>query len=271
MTQDSSAAAAPAGRSRRSLPRINTIGRGDLKYALVKGVQDFRRKPSHAIFLTVIYPIVAFILINAASGGDALPTVWPLIAGFSLVGPFAALGLYEMSRRRENGEQPKFTHGLSVVNNVAFGAIATLGVILMALFFAWLGAAQLIYAITLGTLENQPDSLGALITASLTTPEGWGLLVLGNGVGFLFALAVFAISATSFPMLLDRDGDALTAAITSVRAVAQNFAVMAQWGVVIAVGLAIGFALFGFGLAVVFPILGHATWHLYRKLIAPEN
>jgi uncharacterized membrane protein len=244
---------------------VRTIGLADLKHAIIKGVDDFSAMPSHAVFLCLIYPIVGLVAGRVAIGYDVLPLLFPLIAGFALVGPFAAIGLYEMSRRREQGLDISWRHIFDVRHRPTFGAIVALGLLLMAIFLIWLAVAQAIYVATFGYLPaaSIPD-FGRQV---LTTPAGWTLIVVGNGVGFLFAVTVLTISVVSFPLLLDRDVGAAGAVVTSVRVVLANPAMMALWGLVVAALLVIGSIPLLFGLAVVMPVLGHATWHLYRRAV----
>jgi uncharacterized membrane protein len=246
-------------------PAVRTIGLADLRDALDKGIEDFKEVPSHAVFLCIIYPVIGLILFRLSFGYDMLPLVFPLLAGFSLIGPFAAVGLYELSRRREQGLDASAWHALDVLRSPSIGAIARLGLALMAIFFAWLGAAQLIYTQIFGGAV--PDSVEEFARQVLTTPAGRQLIIVGNGVGFLFAIVVLVISVVSFPMLVDRNVGAATAVRTSVRAVLENPMTMAMWGLFVAGALVIGSLPFFFGLAVVFPVLGHSTWHLYRKVV----
>jgi uncharacterized membrane protein len=246
-------------------PAINTIGLADLRDALEKGWADFAAVPSYAIFLCIIYPIIGLILFRLSFGYEMLPLVFPLLAGFTLVGPFAAVGLYELSRRRELGLDASPSHALDVFHLPSLGSIALLGLTLAAIFFAWLAVAQLIYEQIFGTAV--PASIGEFVDQVLTTPAGRQLIIVGNAVGFLFALVVLVISVVSFPMLVDRNVGAATAVRTSVRAVLENPVTMAAWGLIVAVSLLVGSLPFFFGLAVVFPVLGHATWHLYRRVV----
>ena len=256
----------PAGaRGAASVPNIRTIGPHDLNEALVKGLDDFKAKPSHLILLVLIYPLVAFLAFRVAAGYDLLPLVFPLLSGFALIGPLAAIGLYELSRRREAGLDISWEHAFNVVRSPSIGAIVILSAVLGAIYFAWLGAALAIYWLTFGGAA--PNSIGSFARAVLTTPAGWALIVVGCGVGFFFALVVLAISAVSFPLLLDRDVSALTAIQTSVRAFLANPVTMAMWGIIVAGLLVIGTVPFFVGLAVVMPVLGHATWHLYRRVV----
>ena len=246
-------------------PAINVIGLADLRDALHKGIEDFKAIPSHAIFLLLIYPVVGLILFRLSFGYDILPLVFPLIAGLSLIGPLAAVGLYELSRRREQGLDSSAWHALDVLQSPSIGAIARLGLAYMAIFFAWMFAAQLIYDRIFG--GTVPSSVGEFVTQVLTTPAGRQLIIVGNGVGFLFALVVLVTGVVSFPMLVDRNVSATTAVRTSVRAVLENPTTMAIWGLFVAGALILGALPLFFGLAIVFPVLGHSTWHLYRKVV----
>jgi uncharacterized membrane protein len=256
---------AGAGAARAPL-KVQKIGLADLRYVLAKGFDDFSAMPSHAVFLCLIYPIVGLILGRLAIGYDVLPLLFPLAAGFALLGPFAAIGLYELSRRREQGLDAYWTHAFDVFRSPSFGAIAVLGLLLMVIFLIWLAVAQAIYVANFG--DAPAATIPDFIRQVLTTPAGWTLIVVGNGVGFLFAVLVFTISVVSFPLLLDRDVGVARAILTSIRAVLANPITMALWGLIVAVLLAIGSLPFFIGLTVVMPVLGHATWHLYRKVVA---
>ena len=244
---------------------IRKIGFADLKDALAHGLDDFAAMPSHVIFLSLLYPIVGFILARLAFGHDVLPLLYPLATGFALIGPLAAVGLYELSRRREQGLDTHWTHVFDVRKSPSFGAIVALGILLMLIFLAWLATAQAIYQSLFGVLA--PTSITAFVREVLTTQAGWMLILFGNGIGFLYAVLVLVISVVSFPLLLDRDVGAAVALWTSIRAVAVNPVTMAAWGLIVAVLLAIGSLPLFFGLAIVMPILGHSTWHLYRKVV----
>src|SRR5437868_5342525 len=248
--------------------KIRTIALSDLQDALLLGWEDFKAVPSHAIVLCLIYPVLGLVLARTVLGYSVLPLLFPLAAGFALLGPFAALGLYELSYRRERGEQPSAADALEVLRSPSFGAMLGLGAILLALFVIWIATAQSIYVATFGyeAAAGIPDFAQRV----LTTSQGWWLIVVGCGVGFLFALVALCISVVSFPLLLDRHASAGDAMVTSLRAVARNPAPMAAWGLIVAVLLVAGTLPFFLGLAVVIPLLGHATWHLYRETIEPE-
>src|ERR1700737_2875503 len=247
--------------------QIRTIGLSDLHDALRRGWEDFKAVPSHAIILCVIYPVLGLVLARTVHGYSVLPLLFPLAAGFALLGPFAALGLYELSRRRERGEEPSASDALGVLRAPSFGAMLGLGTLLLALFVTWVATAQAIYlaAFGYGAAAGIPDFAGRV----LTTSQGWWLIVVGCGVGFLFAVVALCVSVVSFPLMLDRHAGAGDAMVTSLRVVARNPVPMAAWGLIVAVLLVAGSLPFFLGLPVVLPLLGHATWHLYRKVIAP--
>jgi len=247
---------------------IRKIGLSDLSEALRLGWEDFKAVPSHAIMLCVIYPVLGLVLFRMVLGYSVLPLLFPLAAGFTLIGPFAALGLYELSRRRERGEEAAAWDAMHVLRAPSFGAMLELGTLLLVLFIVWIAAADAIYIATFG---NAPAaSIPDFATRVLTTPKGWSLIIVGCGVGFLFAVVALCVSVVSFPLMLDRHATAIDAIRTSLQAVMKNPFVMAAWGLIVAALLVIGSLPFFVGLAVVLPVLGHATWHLYRKVVEPD-
>jgi uncharacterized membrane protein len=244
---------------------VRRITAADLKDALARGLDDFLVMPSHAVLLCLVYPVVAILLAHLTLGYAVLPLFFPLAAGFALIGPFAAIGFYELSRQREQGRTVSWHDAFDVFHSPSFGAIAALAVLMLMIFFVWLAVAQAIYVATFGYAPAA--SIPDFLTEIFTTSAGWTLILVGNGVGFLFAVLVFTISVVSFPLLVDRDVGAAPAIVTSVRAVLANPATMALWGLIVAGLLVAGSLPFFLGLAVVLPILGHATWHLYRKVV----
>ncbi|MEI9429368.1 DUF2189 domain-containing protein [Mesorhizobium sp. Cs1299R1N3] len=248
-------------------PAIRRIGVADVFDALRRGFDDFWEKPSHYVFLCLIYPVAGIVLITWSSGGNALQLVYPLMTGFALLGPFAALGLYEISRRREQQLDASWRHAFDVRKSPAMPAIAALGVMLVVLFIAWLVTARALYGHLYGNAA--PASFFGFIADVLTTQRGWTLIILGNLIGFLFALVVLSTTVVAFPLLLDRDIGAYAAVETSARAVMTNPVPLLLWGLIVAVALGLGSLPLLVGLAVVLPVLGHSTWHLYRKLIEP--
>ncbi len=247
------------------LPEVRRIEVADLWDVLARGLADFAAYRTDVIFICIIYPLAGLVLARLAFGYDLLPLVFPLASGFALIGPVAAVGLYEMSRRREQGVDINWADAFGVVRAPAFGAIVVLGLVLLAIFLVWLATAHAIYLATLG--PEPPASIGSFIRDVFTTGAGWAMIVVGIGVGFFFAVLVLTISVVSFPLLLDRDVGLFAAVATSVRAVVTNPVPMAVWGMIVAGGLVIGSIPALLGLIIVMPVLGHATWHLYRKVV----
>lgn len=245
--------------------RIRHIGPEDLGMALRLGMADFAACRTDVMFLGLAYALAGIVLVHLTFGQDLLPLVFPLASGFALLGPVAAVGLYEMSRRRERGLDPTWADAFAVLRSPAFGAIVVLGLYLLTIFLVWMVAAFGIYQITLG--PQPPESVAAFARDVLTTVPGWTMIAAGFAVGFVFAVVALAISVVSFPMLLDRDVGLYHAIGTSIRAVAANPGPMAVWGMIVAAGLVLGSIPLFLGLAFVVPVLGHATWHLYRRLV----
>src|SRR5215211_307336 len=212
---------------------VRDIGAAELKEALAKGFDDFKAMPTHLAFIGLIYPVFGIVLAGLTFSNNALPLLFPLVSGFALLGPLAALGL-----------------------------------VLMVIFGAWLATAQGLYEWLYGPMA--PDSYTGFVKDVLTTSRGWTLIILGHLIGFVFAAVVFSISVISFPLLLERDVGAAVAVQTSVQTVLMNPRTMFFWALIIAAALMVGSAPLLVGLAVAMPVLGHASWHLYRKMIAPE-
>jgi uncharacterized membrane protein len=250
-------------------PVVRRIGFDDIRMALREGFDDFFEKPSHYVFLSIIYPLAGILLAVWTSGQNALPMLFPLMSGFALLGPLAAIGLYEVSRRREAGMDSSWRHALDVRHSPALPAILAVGFMLLVIFVAWLLTARAIYVSIYG--DELPVTLSAFLAEVVTTGRGWTLIVVGNLVGLLFALVVLSTTVIAFPLLLDRDVGAYEAVRTSARAVLANPVPMIGWGVIVAVLLVLGTIPLFAGLAVIIPILGHSTWHLYRKVVEPER
>lgn len=244
---------------------LRRVGFDDLTSALREGFDDFVNLRTDVLAIGLIYPLAGLLLAQVALNASLLPLVFPLIAGFALLGPFAAVGLYEASRRRETGEKVRWSNVIDAFASPSAGAIWGLGLILTALFLVWLGVAWLIHLMTMG--PGIPDSVPGFLHAVLTTPGGRAMMVIGCAVGAGFAVAALAISVISFPLLLDRKVRVGQAIETSVRAVRENPVTMLAWGAIVAGGLVLGSLPVLLGLIVVVPVLGHATWRLYRKVV----
>lgn len=250
-------------------PVIRRIGLDDVREALSLGLDDFLAKPSHYVFISLIYPICGVVLVTWSSGANMLPLVFPLIAGFALLGPLLAVGLYEISRRRELRLDASWRHALELRHSPALPAILAVGAMLLVLFLVWLLTAQALYVSLFG--PQPPQSLSLFLASVFGTENGELLMLAGNAIGFCFALVVLATSVIAFPLLIDRDVGAVVAVETSLRATLVNPLPIVCWGLIVAALLIVGTIPLFVGLAVVMPILGHATWHLYRRIVVDER
>ena len=246
-------------------PVVREIGRADLYWALREGWSDFREKRGDLVLAALLYPVVMLIVAGVTLGGALFPLMLPLLAGLSLLGPLVAVGFYELARRREEGRDARWVHFLDPFRRSSATQIAALGTFLGLLFFAWIGVAWTIYHATLGTL--QPADPATFLGLLFTTREGWELILFGNLAGFAFAAITLVTTVVSFPLLADRPVDFVLAVQTSLRAARRNPVEIAIWGLIVAVLLAIASIPLFMGLAVVLPVLGYASWHLYTRLV----
>jgi len=253
------------GEANVPVPEVAALTNDDIVDSLRDGWDDFLASRADAIFAILIYPVVGLLLIGLGLRMESAHLIFPLAAGFAILGPVAAVGLYEVSRRREAGEDVNWTHAFGVISSPAFGAILLLGLYLLGLFMLWMIAAHGIYAATLG--PGAPASLGSFLSEVFATGAGWTMIVIGIAVGFVFALVALAISVASFPLLVDRHVGVPVAVVTSVRVFKRNPGVILTWGAIVALGLVLGSIPLLLGLIVVIPVLGHATWHLYRRAV----
>lgn len=250
-------------------PRVLSIGFGDIVDALEAGLRDFRAAPLYGLFFGGIYALGGMLIVLTASALQMSYVSYPLAVGFALIGPFVAVGLYEVSRRREKGEPLLWGPILGVIfaqrrRETGWMAFVTLFVLVM-----WMYQVRVLLALFIGL--HAPTTLDGFIEVVVGTPEGLMFLGIGHIVGAFNSLVLFSLTVVSFPLLLDREVDFVTAMITSVRAVFVNPKPMIGWAFIIMVLLMISIAPFFLGLFVALPILGHTTWHLYRRLVAPEE
>jgi uncharacterized membrane protein len=239
----------------------------DIGHALSRGWEDFWAMPSHLLFLGLLYPLAGLVIGLVTAGENAYWLLYPLLSGFVLIGPFAAIGLYEMSRLRERGEKPTWQDAFNVLHSPNINSVLALGALLAVLFLAWLTVAHSLYMLFFG--DEPAKSYEQFFGQLLGTQAGVSLIVIGNILGLFFAIAALALSVFSFPLMLDRHVGLAVALRTTLRATWDNPLVVALWGLMIAVLLAIGMAAALMGLAIVMPVLAHATWHFYRRAIGP--
>jgi uncharacterized membrane protein len=242
----------------------------DLRIALDQGWKDFLDLRGDLVFIGLIYPAVVVLAIIYAFQQSILPLIFPLLAGSILFGPAVAAGFYELARRREQGMDTRYRHFLDVLRGPAAFPLFALSTMLFLLFMAWITAAWLIYLATLGTAEPEAaTSVWTFLQAVVSTPAGWKMIVIGNLVGLVFVILALAISVVSFPMVVDKPalgaGDALR---TSFQVVRRSPVTVAVWGLIVATMLVVGSLPAFIGLAVVLPVLGYSTWHLYTRAVS---
>ena len=247
------------------LPEIRRIGGADLNWALDEGWKDFREKRGDLLFLGLLYPVICAVAVMLAFNAPLLPLLFPLVAGLSIAGPAVASGFYELARRREEGRDTSWWHFLDPLSGRSRVPLALLTLGIAALFVAWLAVAYAIYAATFGA--EGPMQPGDVLDRLFTTAAGWRLIVLGNLAGGAFAVVTLVVGIVSFPLVVDRPVDAVTAVRTSLEAVRENPRETLAWGLRVAALLLLGMLPAAIGLAVVLPWLGYATWHLYTRIV----
>ncbi len=246
-------------------PQVRKITGADLDWALSEGWKDFNAKRGDILVLAVLYPVLGLLAAAIALNDRLLPVFFPLVAGLSVMGPAVAAGFYEIARRREAGIDSSWFHFFDPLNGRSRTPLVMLTIMSLVFFVTWIAAAWLIYQATLGQVG--PMTLAGGFEQLFSTPEGWTMVIVGNLVGAVFAVLTVVLTLVSFPMVVDRPVDAGTAVGTSIRAVTSNAPTVAAWGLRVAGLLLIGSLPLFIGLAVVLPVLGYATWHLYTRMV----
>ena len=247
-------------------PIVRRISIADVAEALGQGLRDFQAMPFYGLIFGALYAVGGILIVLSVTALGMGYLAYPLAAGFALLGPFVAIGLYEVSRRREMGQPLSLQdiwHTMKSRSEIGWMAFVTLFI-----FIIWMYQVRLLVALFLGLNASFP-SLHQFIVQVLTTNEGLLFLMIGNIVGGILSLVLFSLTVVSFPLLLERDVDFVTAMITSVRAVVTSPVPMIGWAAVIVVLLILSALPFFLGLVLTLPVLGHATWHLYRRIVAP--
>ncbi|MEM9224275.1 MAG: DUF2189 domain-containing protein [Pseudomonadota bacterium] len=247
---------------------IDNVG-ATISAVIRDGWQDFVAKPTVAIFLIMVYPFVGLVLYRFAFNEELLPLLFPMASGFALIGPLTAVGLYGISRARERNEPTDSVTSFSQIAGPALGSTVKVGLLLLVIYAAWIGVAQLIYDILMGGYV--PTSIVDLIATVLGSGAGWALIIVGCGIGAIFALVVLAVGSLSLPAIFDRHIGAAEAVGLSVSTVLGNIKLFLAWGLVVAVGLAVASIPAFLGLLVALPVFGHATWHLYRRTVPSDS
>ncbi|MEL6913143.1 MAG: DUF2189 domain-containing protein [Pseudomonadota bacterium] len=246
------------------LPEVAPITRSDVIDALKAGLGDFQKAPGYSLFFGAVFGVIGLVLTLVLMRGGASYWILPLAAGFPLLGPFAAVGLYEMSRRIEAGEPLSLRPILLAGFRSQHGQLPLFAVLVVFFFFAWLVLARVVFAVSFGTasMTNVMTSFEVFFT-----PEGLIMLAVGSVIGAALAALLFSISVIGVPILMDRDIDVVTAIITSARATLENQGAMLYWALFVAGASFVAMLPLFLGMVLVFPVLGHASWHLYRKVV----
>lgn len=247
-------------------PDVRPVATTDIAEALVEGLRDFQALPVYGLAFGVLYAAGGIAILMCLTAFGMIYLAYPLAAGFALIGPFVAIGLYDISRRREQGQPVSFGAIWSTVRSRS--EIGWMAFVTLFIFVVWMYQVRLLIALMLG-LNASFSSFQEFMTAVLTTTAGLTFLIIGNAVGALLSLILFSLTVVSFPLLLDREVDFVTAMVTSVRAVVTSPLPMIGWAAVIVILLIVSALPYFLGLVVTLPVLGHATWHLYRRLVAP--
>ena len=247
-------------------PVVRRIGAADIAEALGQGLRDFQAMPLYGLAFGALYAGGGIVIVLSLTAFGMVYLAYPLAAGFALIGPFVAIGLYEISRRREAGQAPSLGGIWSMI--ISRGELGWMACVTLFIFVIWMYQVRLLIALLLG-LNASFSSLHEFIMVVLTTNEGLLFLAIGNAVGAALSLVLFSLTVVSFPLLLDRDVDFVTAMITSVRAVVTSPLPMIGWAALIVILLSVSAMPYFLGLMVTLPVLGHTTWHLYRRIIAP--
>lgn len=245
-------------------PKIQSIAFSDVTAALAEGWRDYRAAPAFGLFFSAVYVLGGIIIYLQLSVLEQSWWILPIAVGFPLVGPFAAVGLYEVSRRIETGERLEWAEVLGVVFRQKDRQIPSLAVVVIMIFLFWIYAAHLVFALFFGlkTMTNVMTSFDILLTT-----DGLIMLAVGTVVGAGLSFILFAITVVGLPLLLDREIDFVSAMIASFQAVTNNLGPMLGWGAIVVIFLALGMAPLFLGLFVTLPVLGHATWRLYRRCV----
>jgi uncharacterized membrane protein len=250
--------------------RTRTISDADLRQSLREGFDDFLTFRGDIVFAGVVYTLIGLAAVIMTMSAPLLPYFFPVVAGVGFLGPIAALGFYELARRRELGETDLHWYNFrDVLKRPSADDMGTVAAALLAIFFAWLLTAGALYAIVFGWVA--PASIGDFLAMIFTTEQGWALIAAGAAAGALFGWLVLALSVVALPMLVDCDVSAGEAMRTSWRAVNANRGEMVRWGLIVTGLLVLGSIPLFVGLAVVLPVLGYATWHLYTRLVDRDS
>lgn len=247
------------------MPDVNALSFTDLKTCLFNGLSDFRQAPQFGFFFGGLFAFGGILIVQSFYAWEKGWLIYPMMVGFPLIGPFAAVGLYEVSRRLGDGTPLRWNEILSVISLQTSRQLPYMAFVMLFIFWIWMYQIRLLIAIILGRMSF--SSWGSFFEIITTTPEGWTFIAIGHVVGAFFALLLFSLTVVSIPLILDREIDFVTGMITSVKTVKKSPVVMLTWGLFVTLAVIVSFIPLFLGLLVVLPVLGHTTWHIYKKAV----
>jgi uncharacterized membrane protein len=252
------------------MPKVNKITVNDVIDAFAAGLADFRRAPVYGLAIGAFFALGGLFVVLSAAALNMSYLSYPAAAGFVLIGPFAAVGLYEVSRRLQNGEELSWSRIVGTMWAQKGRELSWMAFVVLFIQIMWMYQVRLLLALFLGFRSFA--SFDEFLTQVISTPEGLMFLAVGHVVGAILSLILFSLTVVSFPLLMEEDRDFITAMITSVRAVFTSPVPMIGWAFVVTAVLIVSMAPAFLGLVVSLPILGHTTWHLYKKCVEiPEE
>jgi uncharacterized membrane protein len=252
---------------RSGLPEVRAIAVADIKASLLRGAADFARTPGIGLAIGAVFALIGIAITLMLTVWHLPWMIYPFAIGFPLIGPFAAVALYEVSRGLEAGQGPDWQAVWSTIWAQRRREVSWMAFTMLFIFWMWMYQVRLLMALTLGRMSYA--TLDRFVEVVLTTSQGWIFLAIGHVVGAALSLLLFSVTVIAIPLLLDREVDFITAMITSVRSVLASPLVMLGWGIVVTLAVLAACVPFFLGLLVVLPVLGHATWHLYRRAVVP--
>lgn len=253
------------GRLQDRPPEVRTLTVADIRLSLAQGAADFARSSGIGLAIALVFVMIGLAVSTSLLVLHAPWLIYPFAIGFPLIGPFAAVGFYEVSRQMESGRKPTLGEVLKVIWAQRRREVSWMAFVMLFVFWVWMYQIRLLMALILGRMSYA--TLDRFADLVLTTKEGWVFLAIGHIEGAALALVLFSITVISIPILLDRDIDFVTAMLTSIRVVLASPLVMLGWGLAVTVAVLAACVPFFLGLLVVLPVLGHATWHLYRRAV----
>ncbi|WP_300064430.1 DUF2189 domain-containing protein [uncultured Roseobacter sp.] len=253
----------------RATLKVNKVTADDVAAALKAGFSDFLARPVMSSAFGVFYALFGILIVWCLVWLGKIWMIIPAIAGFPLVAPFAAAGLYEISRRLQNGESFGWSEILTVMADQRNREMGWMAFVTLMVFWVWIYQVRLWLAIILQ--DASFSDFEGFLTAVFFTPEGWAFLAVGTCSGAVLSAVLFSVTVVAMPMLLDRETNFVSAMIVSVRVVTENPVVMLAWAAIISVTMVLSLAPAFLGLIFTLPILGHTTWHLYQRAVPPAG